>query len=81
MIESRIGLAAAAELSGLVDSLDLDAHMLTTNDPIAPGSIDEFSPTPPAIEGPGLGIALDTADELGRPTLPLPDHDNDRSPP
>lgn len=74
MIESRIGLAAAAELSGLVDALDLDAHMLTTNDPIAPGSIDEFSPAVPAVEGPGLGIALDTADELGRPTLPLPDH-------
>jgi len=77
MIESRIGLAAAAELSGLVDALDLDAHMLTTNDPVAPGSIDEFTPTVPAIEGPGLGIALDAADELGRPTLPLPDHSDD----
>jgi len=67
MIESRIGLAAAAELSGLVDALDLDAHMLTTGDPVAPGSVDELSAKPPAIEGPGIGIALDAADELGKP--------------
>lgn len=38
MIESRIGLAAAASLAGRVDELDLDAHMLTLDDPVPPGS-------------------------------------------
>lgn len=35
MIESRVGLAAAAALAPQVDLLDLDAHLLTTNDPFA----------------------------------------------
>ncbi|MEZ4383466.1 MAG: dipeptide epimerase [Nannocystaceae bacterium] len=68
MIESRIGLAASAQLSGLVDALDLDAHMLTTNDPVPPGSVDELSAEPPALAGLGIGVPLDAADELGKPT-------------
>jgi L-alanine-DL-glutamate epimerase-like enolase superfamily enzyme len=70
MIESRIALAAAAELSGMVDELDLDAHMLTTDDPVSPGSVDELSAEPPALDGPGIGVALDVVDELGKPHKP-----------
>ncbi len=70
MIESRIALAASAELSGLVDELDLDAHMLTADDPVAPGSVDELSAAPPALDGLGIGVALDVTDELGKPTRP-----------
>ena len=56
MIESRIGLAAAASLAGRVDELDLDAHMLTADDPVPPGSQRELSPELPALPGPGLGV-------------------------
>ncbi len=56
MIESRIGLAAAASLAGRVDELDLDAHMLTDGDPVPPGSQRALSPDLPALPGPGLGI-------------------------
>ncbi len=56
MIESRIGLAAAASLAGRVDELDLDAHMLTLDDPVPPGSQRELSPGLPACPGPGLGL-------------------------
>ncbi|MBK7828934.1 enolase C-terminal domain-like protein [Nannocystis sp.] len=53
---SRIGLAAAASLAGRVDELDLDAHMLTLDDPVPPGSQRELSPGLPAWPGPGLGL-------------------------
>lgn len=33
MIESSIGISAAAQLSPLIDYADLDGHVLTTNDP------------------------------------------------
>ena len=56
MIESRVGLAAAASLAGRVDELDLDAHMLTADDPIPPGSQHELSADLPTLPGPGLGI-------------------------
>lgn len=35
MIETQVGLRAAAALGSLVAHLDLDAHLLTTNDPFA----------------------------------------------
>ncbi len=56
MIESRVGLAAAASLAGRVDELDLDAHMLTANDPVPPGSQRELSADLPTLPGPGLGV-------------------------
>ncbi|MBK7830533.1 enolase C-terminal domain-like protein [Nannocystis sp.] len=56
MIESRVGLAAAASLAGRVDELDLDAHMLTADDPVPPGSQHELSADLPTLPGPGLGI-------------------------
>jgi len=56
MIESRVGLAAAASLAGRVDELDLDAHLLTRDDPVPPGSQAVLSAALPALPGPGLGI-------------------------
>lgn len=56
MIESRVGLAAAAALADFADSADLDAHMLTTADPTPPGSQAELRPELPALPGPGLGV-------------------------
>jgi L-alanine-DL-glutamate epimerase-like enolase superfamily enzyme len=56
MIETRLALGAAAHLAGLVDYLDLDAYMLTTNDPFPGGSLAEYSPEPPLPEGPGVGF-------------------------
>ncbi len=47
MVESRVGLAAAASLAGAVDYIDLDGHMLTTNDPTPPGSAKVLSPDLP----------------------------------
>jgi len=58
MIESRVGLAAAASLAGLVDELDLDAHLLTVDDPVPPGSVRVLTATPPGVPGPGLGVPL-----------------------
>ena len=58
MIESRIGLAAAASLAGLVDELDLDAHLLTVDDPVPPGSVRVLTAAPPAVPGAGLGVPL-----------------------
>jgi len=58
MIESRVGLAAAASLAGRVDELDLDAHLLTRDDPVPPGSQAVLSAAPPSLPGPGLGVPL-----------------------
>lgn len=58
MIESRVGLAAAASLAGRVDEVDLDAHMLTCDDPVPPGSQPVLSAALPGLSGPGLGIPL-----------------------
>lgn len=58
MIETRVGLAAAASLAGRVDELDLDAHMLTSDDPVPPGSQALLSAEPPQLPGPGLGVPL-----------------------
>lgn len=58
MLETRLGLAAAAHLAGLVDCADLDGHMLTVNDPFPPGSLSDFDAAIPLPEGPGLGLPL-----------------------
>jgi L-alanine-DL-glutamate epimerase-like enolase superfamily enzyme len=58
MIESRVGLAAAAGLAGHVDEVDLDAHMLTEDDPVPPGSQRSLSAALPTLSGAGLGIPL-----------------------
>lgn len=56
MIETRLGLGAAAHLGGLVDYLDLDAYMLTTNDPFPPGSSAVLTADAPLPDHrPGIG--------------------------
>jgi L-alanine-DL-glutamate epimerase-like enolase superfamily enzyme len=58
MIESRVGLAAAASLAAHVDELDLDAHLLTVDDPVPPGSARVLTAAPPSVPGAGLGVPL-----------------------
>lgn len=70
MIESRVGLAAAAALAGLADEADLDAHLLTTGDPIPPGSQAALTAELPALPGPGLGVPLAAVPPGGGPAAP-----------
>ena len=58
MLETRLALGAASHIAGLVDCMDVDAHMLTTNDPFPPGSLKELAPDLPLAEGPGVGLPL-----------------------
>ncbi len=58
MIECSLGIAAAFQLAGLADYLDLDSHLLLTSDPFTglafkSGQL-QFAATAPA---PGLGVA------------------------
>jgi L-alanine-DL-glutamate epimerase-like enolase superfamily enzyme len=54
MIESSIGITAAAHFSPLVDLVDLDGAALLSNDPFAGATIDGGRVTLPI--GPGLGV-------------------------
>lgn len=56
MVESRAALGAAAHICGLCDYVDLDAHMLTVNDPYPPGSQETFTADLPFVDGPGIGL-------------------------
>lgn len=67
MIESRVGLAAAAALAHLVDEADLDAHLLTQGDPVPPGSQARLAPELPRLGGPGLGVPADALPADGDP--------------
>lgn len=58
MLETRLGLGAGAHLAGLVDFMDVDAHMLTTNDPFPPGSQKDFTADLPLADGPGIGLPM-----------------------
>ena len=55
MIETSIGITAAAQLTPLVDVADLDGAALTVDDPFTGASIDHGRITLPT--GPGLGVA------------------------
>jgi L-Ala-D/L-Glu epimerase len=59
MIESSVGIAAAAQLAPLVDCLDLDGNVLITNDPFQ--GIDMHGGYLSLNDDPGLGIHLRTA--------------------
>ncbi len=61
MIESRIGLSAAAALATAVDYLDLDAHLLTQNDPFTPDPASNNCPYTQldTLVSRGLGLGLD----------------------
>jgi L-alanine-DL-glutamate epimerase-like enolase superfamily enzyme len=54
MIESSLGITAAAHFTPLVDIVDLDGAALLANDPFQGASIDGGRVTLPA--GPGLGV-------------------------
>lgn len=54
-IESSVGITAAAHLSPLVDYVDLDGHLLLTNDPWQGATLQEGRLVPP--DAPGLGVA------------------------
>jgi L-alanine-DL-glutamate epimerase-like enolase superfamily enzyme len=53
-IESSIAITAAAHLAPLVDYLDLDGHILITDDPFVGMQVDRGRVILP--EGPGLGV-------------------------
>jgi L-Ala-D/L-Glu epimerase len=54
MIESSLGITAAAHFTPLVDIVDLDGAALLSNDPFTGANIDGGQVTLP--EGPGLGV-------------------------
>ena len=54
MIESSLGITAAAHITPLVDIVDLDGAALLANDPFAGAHIDGGQVTLPS--GPGLGV-------------------------
>ncbi len=54
MIESSLGITAAAHLSPLVDWADLDGNLLISNDPFSGATVENGKLILP--EGPGLGV-------------------------
>jgi len=56
MIESSIGITAAAQISPLVDYADLDGNLLIRNDPALGAIVKDGKLVLP--EGPGLGVSL-----------------------
>jgi L-alanine-DL-glutamate epimerase-like enolase superfamily enzyme len=54
MIESSVGITAAAHLTPLVDCADLDGHLLISNDPFVGVQMQNGRMTLP--EAPGLGV-------------------------
>lgn len=55
MIESSLGITAAAQLGALADYLDLDGHLLVSDDPYAGAQVEQGAFRLP--EAPGLGVA------------------------
>jgi L-alanine-DL-glutamate epimerase-like enolase superfamily enzyme len=54
MIESSVGITAAAHLSPLVDTADLDGNLLIENDPFVGATVEAGRLVLP--DGPGLGV-------------------------
>lgn len=54
MVESSLGIAAALQIAGLVDHVDLDGALLLAEDPFAGIAVDGDRLT--ASEAPGLGV-------------------------
>jgi L-Ala-D/L-Glu epimerase len=54
MIESSVGITAAAHLSPLTDWADLDGNLLIANDPYRGVTVENGKLVLP--EGPGLGV-------------------------
>ncbi|NUQ38566.1 MAG: dipeptide epimerase [Caldilineales bacterium] len=57
MIETSLGVTAAAQLSGLADWIDLDAPLLITNDPFAGVRFDAQGRMRVPLD-PGIGVTL-----------------------
>ena len=55
MVESSLGITAAAHISPLVDFADLDGNLLVTNDPFVGVKVVGGRLILP--DGPGLGVA------------------------
>ena len=70
MIESSIGITAAAHFTPLVDIVDLDGAALLANDPFSGASIDGGQVTLP--DGPGLGVTAEMTDALRPRRAPAP---------
>jgi L-alanine-DL-glutamate epimerase-like enolase superfamily enzyme len=64
MIESSIGVTAAAHLSPLVDYADLDGNLLIANDPYSGVRVEKGKLVLP--EGPGLGVTPAADTHAGR---------------
>ncbi|MDX1973594.1 MAG: dipeptide epimerase [Candidatus Sumerlaeia bacterium] len=58
MIESSIGIAAAAHLAGAAVALDLDSELLIGNNPCTPGAILQPNGELHVSDRPGLGVEL-----------------------
>jgi len=58
MIESSVGITAAAHLAPLADCADLDGHLLISNDPFAGVQIQNGRIVLP--DAPGLGVICKT---------------------
>ena len=54
MIESSLGITAAAHLTPLVDYADLDGHLLIANDPYVGVTVEEGKLVLPSR--PGIGV-------------------------
>jgi len=59
MIETSLGITAAAHLSPLVDWADLDGNVTVTNDPFAGVQLEHGRLTLP--DWPGIGVTRRTA--------------------
>jgi L-Ala-D/L-Glu epimerase len=55
MVESQLGIAAAAQIASLVDDVDLDGHLLLAEQPWVGLGLDEGRVV--CSEAPGLGVA------------------------
>lgn len=56
MVETSLGVAAAAQLASLADYADLDGHLLLADDPFVGLELDRGVVRPGP--GPGLGIVV-----------------------
>src|SRR6266480_981946 len=71
MIESSLGITAAAHFTPLVDAADLDGAALTANDPFAGATIDGGEIPPPAVTAKAIVAAPDEEPALSEPLLEL----------
>ncbi|MEE8417545.1 MAG: enolase C-terminal domain-like protein, partial [candidate division Zixibacteria bacterium] len=55
MVETSVGITAAAQIASLVDYADLDGNLLISDDPYSGLTLDNGYLRLP--EGPGLGVA------------------------